>query len=64
MSGSSGHKASVTKGHDEEVRAGRMAARTRENGKDNAQNPYSRANCNPPTQRMLDLAAESEKWPE
>jgi hypothetical protein len=60
MSSEAGFKSSATKGHDEEVRAAQMAAWTRKNGKDDARNPYSRANCNPPTQRMVALALKKK----
>jgi hypothetical protein len=49
MSSEAGRKASITKGKDEE---------SREHGKGDPRNPYSRANYNPPTQRMIDLAAQ------
>ncbi len=39
-----GHKASATKGKDEEIRAANMAAWTRKNGKNDALNPFSKAN--------------------
>jgi hypothetical protein len=60
MSIGAGYKASATKGYDEEVRAGRMAAWTGMNGKDDARDPFSRANCNVPTQSMLELALKEK----
>lgn len=39
-----GRKASATKGKAEESRAGKMAHWTREHGKNDALNPYSREN--------------------
>jgi len=59
MSSEAGRKASITKGKDEESRAGKMAAWSRQHGKGDPRNPYSRANYNPPTQRMIDLQAQA-----
>jgi hypothetical protein len=44
---SPGRKAVETKGKIELERAGKMAAWTRQNGKNDAENPYSKANYYP-----------------